>query len=119
MSIESRILVENTSAEATDSTFVYSDKNKGAGFHRVNNGVHTYVYQTDDFVGTIKLQATLEMYPGDEDWFDIDNTTVGLLGDSTEFQGDTVTGNFTGQFLWIRAAYNLQNGTITQIRYNF
>ena len=119
MSIESRILVENITEEAADSTFVYSDKNKGAGFHHANNGVHTYVYQTDNFIGTIKLQGTLEMYPGDEDWFDIDNTTVGLLGDSTNFQSDSVTGNFTGQFLWIRAAYNLQNGTITQIRYNF
>lgn len=119
MSIESRVLVENIATEASDSTFAYSDKNKGAGFHRVNNGVHTFVYQTDSFVGTIKLQGTLEMYPGEADWVDIDNTLVDAYNDSTLFQSGSVTGNFTGQFLWIRAAYNIGNGTITQIRYNF
>lgn len=107
MSNESYILLENTST--IDSSFNFSDKNKGAGYHKFNNGVHTYVYATSDFIGTIKLQGTLEEFPGDDDWVDIS---------VTEETGSS-NGSFTGNFLWIRAAYTIENGSITQIRYNF
>ena len=117
MSVESITLIENITTESPDSTFSYGDKKKGAGYHKNNDGVHTAVYQFDDFVGTVRIQGTLELYPGDDDWFDIDGTELG--GDSTIFADDTYSNTFTGKFVWIRAAYNLQNGTITEIRYNY
>lgn len=116
MSTESRILLENITNEAADSLFKYSDKAKGAGYHKRLDTTHTVVYSLDSFVGTFKMQGTLELYPSDTDWFDIDNTEIG--GDSSVFSSSG-TYNFKGKFVWIRAAYNLQNGTITQIRYNF
>jgi hypothetical protein len=116
MSIETTILLENITLESSDSTLKYSEKQKGSGYHKIGNGLHTYVYSIDSFVGSIKLQGTLELYPGDNDWVDIDNTTLTSNGDST-IVGST-TGNFTGNFVWIRTAYNLQDGTISQIRYN-
>jgi hypothetical protein len=70
-----------------------------------------------EFVGTVKIQATLELYPGDNDWFDVAGTEVG--GDSTVINSSAYSYTFTGKFTWIRAAYNLQNGTITEIRYNY
>lgn len=115
MSTESITLLSNISTEAADSSFLYGDKKKGAGYHRNDDGVHTVVYQLDNFAGTIKVQGTLELYPGDTDWFDITGTEIG--GDSSTFSA-TNSRNFTGKFVWIRAAYNLQNGTITEIRYN-
>ena len=119
MSTESITLLSNVSQEATpgDSSFVYSGKQKGAGYHKYNDGVHTAVYQVDSFIGTIKIQATLSLYPGDDDWFDVDGTEIGLGSDSSAWT-TTNSVTFTGKFVWIRAAYNLQNGTITEIRYN-
>lgn len=114
MSNETTILIENITSEAQNLDFVYSDKQKGSGYHKLGDGLHTYVYTVDSFVGVIKLQGTLELYPGDNDWVDIEDTVFD--GDSSISSG--ATGNFTGNFIWIRAAYNLQDGTIHQIRYN-
>lgn len=116
MSVENKILLSNIIAEATDSTFSYGEKKKGAGYHKNSDGVHTAAYQVENFIGTIKLQATLELYPGNDDWFDISGTEFG--GDSSIFVSAIDSVTFTGKFVWIRAAYNLQNGTITEIRYN-
>ncbi len=118
MSTESIVLVSNITAESNNSGYVYSNKNKGAGYNKNGDGVHTVVYVVDDFIGSIKMQGTLELYPGDNDWVDIVNTERGLAGDSTTWVNDTYTASFTGKFVWIRAAYNLQNGTIVEIRYN-
>ena len=113
MANETTVLVSNITTEAVDSTFTYSDKAKGAGYHKKGDGVHTAVYDVNAFVGTIKLQGSLADYPGDSDWFDIDGTEVG--GDSSAAYAESRT--FTGKFVWIRAAYNLQNGTINSLRF--
>ncbi len=119
MSIESIILVADKNAESADSGYNYSSKSKGAGYNKNGDGIHTAVYVVDDFIGTIKLQGTLELYPGESDWVDIDNTERGLSDDSSAWSNDTYTTTFTGKFVWVRAAYNIQNGTITEIRYNY
>jgi len=119
MSIESYILLENVTTEAVGSTLAYSDKQKGAGYHKRYGGLHTYTYETDSFIGLIKLQGTLQLYPGDSDWVDIVDTTVNATDDSSVLVNGVATGNFTGNFVWIRAAYTLQDGTISKLRYNY
>lgn len=118
MSKESYLLVSNVNAEAVDDELVYSDKKQGSGYHRYGDGIHTVIYDVDSFKGVIKLQGTLELYPGENDWIDINDTLIGLGADSSAW---TIlhTVNFTGNFVWLRAAYNLQDGTIKQIRYNY
>lgn len=118
MSKESYVLVSNVTSESADSTYIYSDKKQGAGYHRQNNSLHTVIYQVDSFVGVIKLQGTLEIYPGENDWVDLSDTVIGLDNDSSAWTA-TQSINFTGNFVWLRAVYNLQNGTIIQIRYNY
>jgi len=118
MSNESRLLLENITEESADSSFTYGPKYKGAGYHRIFNPLHTATYQVQDFIGTIKIQATLNLYPADADWFDIAETEIGAGQDSSAWTSVNSV-NFTGNFVWIRAAYNLQNGTITQILYNY
>jgi len=118
MSKESYLLVSEVTAEAAGGTYSYSSKQQGAGYHRQQNSLHTVVYEVDSFIGVIKLQGTLELYPGDNDWVDINDTIIGLGDDSTAWTA-TQAVNFTGNFVWIRAAYNLQNGRIIQIRYNY
>lgn len=117
MSIETIVLLENVSAESTAPGFLYSEKRKGAGYNKNNNGLHTAVFQFDNFVGTVKIQGTLELYPNDSDWVDINGTTITVEDSSALTLNETRT--FTGKFIYIRAAYNLQNGTITEIRYNY
>lgn len=117
MPIETKTLLSNIDAVAADSTFSYGEKSKGAGYHSSGDGVHTVAYVLDNFVGTVKIQGTLEQYPGDDDWVDIGSTEIG--GDSSLFSQGTYTRTFTGKFVWIRTGYNLQNGTITEIRYNY
>lgn len=121
MSNESHILLSNFSNDSSPLAFVYSDKQKGAGYHKFNDGLHTAVFQFDNFKGSVKLQGTLELYPGDRDWFDIiyDNGESQLEAlDSTPLVS-SATRNFTGKFVWVRAACQLEQGTITEIRYNY
>jgi hypothetical protein len=115
MSIETIVLLENISTEAT-AGFSYGEKRKGAGYHKNNDGVHTAIFQFNNFVGTVKIQGTLELYPNDSDWVDIDGTTITVEDSSALTLNESRT--FTGKFVYIRAAYNVQNGTITEIRYN-
>lgn len=118
MSIENVILLSSTNSESAD--LVYSDKQKGAGYHRRYDAVHTAVFTFDNFKGSVKLQATLSLYPGDDDWFDIEYDS-GLSLESVDSTPllTTELRNFTGNFIWIRAAYQLTEGTITQIRYSY
>lgn len=117
MSTESRVLISNINLEALDSTYSYGTKQKGAGYNRRSDGLHTVIYEVTDFKGSIKIQGTLEMFPGETDWVDIPGTEIGAGDDSTAWT-NTNSRNFTGNFVWIRAAYNLQNGIIDAVRYN-
>jgi hypothetical protein len=118
MSTESRLLLSNISTESLDSTFSYGEKSQGAGYHKISNPLHTATYEVRDFIGTIKIQATLSLYPKDTEWFDVAGTEIGLGEDSSVWTAINSV-NFTGNFVWIRAAYNLQNGAIVEIRYNY
>ena len=122
MSTENTVLLANITTDSTPGTFSYGDKKKAAGYHKISDGTHTAIYTFNSFAGTVKIQGTLALYPSDTDWFDIDNTEIG--GDSTVIGGVngtniSFTRNFTGNFLWIRAAYNLQSGSIIDVRFNY
>jgi hypothetical protein len=117
MSKETVVLLSNVSTEAVSSAFSYGKKHKGAGYHKNTDGVHTAVFQFDNFVGTVKIQGTLELYPNENDWIDIDGTTIDVE-DSTPLVNNA-TLNFVGKFVYIRAAYRVEQGTIVEIRYNY
>ena len=127
MTIETTIIAENITDEVSDSTFSYGEKFPGAGYFQKETASHTATYSVINFIGVIKMQGSLELEPGEGDWFDIENTNIsgdrGIFGsqflnpdDSTSVEHETVS--FTGNFVWVRAAYNLQNGSISEIRYN-
>jgi len=123
MLIENRTLLENISAVTT--TAQYSDKKKGAGYHLNNDGVHTVSMIVNAFLGDITIQGTLSQYPSDndDDWVDV----LTFAGDSTLYNqpnnDDSIdydlSDTFTGKFIWIRAKYEVENGTIREIRYNY
>lgn len=117
MSIETIVLLPSTSSEAVSADFSYGAKQKGAGYNKHNDGVHTAVFSFDNFVGTVKIQGTLELYPTDNDWVDIPETSITIEDSSALINNESRT--FTGQFVWIRAAYSIENGIISEIRYNY
>lgn len=120
MSTETIVLLSNANDDSQPSSWQYSDKKRGAGYYKNGNGIHTLVFEFDNFKGSIKLQATLELHPGDNDWFDVtydaDVSSLTAL-DSTPIVANA-TCTFTGKFVFIRAAYQLEEGTITEIRYS-
>lgn len=118
MSKESHIILENITAEGVSDVYLYSEKAQGAGYHRRFDTLTTVIYAVDSFIGSIKMQGTLEFYPGESDWVDIEGTEIGTGLDSSAWTTSQSV-NFVGNWLWIRAAYSLQNGTISQIRYNY
>ncbi len=96
------------------NTYFFSDKGKGAGYYRINSGMQTVVFRTQNFVGSIKIQGTLELFPNDNDWVDAHEEVFAL--DSTNPDRSATV---SGKFLFIRAAYHIENGEIQEIRYNY
>jgi hypothetical protein len=125
MSLEIHILAENITAESNDSTFSFSEKKPAAGYHLTRENTHTAIYNITEFAGAIKLQGTLAIDPSDQDWFNINNTEFGgnvdtlKIGDSSILGTGVINTSFIGNFVWIRAAYNVQQGSISQIAFSF
>lgn len=124
MSFETIILLENITVNSaygrdynpiTDlDVYFYSDKGLGAGYYKKGDGIQTFNFHTEAFVGTVKIQATLELYPGDNDWFDAHVENFAL--DSSDSNRST---SIVGKFVYVRAAYHIENGEIIEIRYNY
>lgn len=114
MSIENRtLLTAQTAVSPNTTSYNYSGNAKGAGYNKNTDGICTIIYDVANFRGQIKIQGTLELYPGDSDWFD-----VSIFGNFNAITSPTSV-NIIGKFVWIRAAWNLQSGTINEIRYNY
>jgi len=124
MSFETVKLLENITVNSAygrdynslldSETLFYSDKGRGAGYYKSNNGIQTVFFHVESFVGTIKIQATLELNPGDIDWFDAHIETF-ALDSSNSNRSATLTGNF----VYLRAEYHIENGEIIDVRYNY
>jgi len=118
MSTRFHKLLSNYSTESTE--FVYSNKNKGAGYHSSRDATHTFVYLVNDaFIGSITIQGTLAERPGEEDWFDIADSEFTVEDSSINYQNSVPSRVFEGNFVWLRSKTLLTDGTITEIRYNF
>lgn len=95
---------------STTGSFV-SDKQPGAAYHSKVANVHTFISEFDSFVGTVQLQGTLEIFPGDNDWFVLRN-----INNADVVYTDTDTGTITtasrGNFLWVRAVGSVASGTV-------
>ncbi|MEN6293835.1 MAG: hypothetical protein ABFD07_17695 [Methanobacterium sp.] len=111
MSMENTILISNVSTPTQGNVFSYSEKKQAVGYHQLENGIHTAVYEFNEAVSHIKLQATLEVFPGESDWFDIKESDY-TTDETIQIHTFTIMGNF----VWVRAAYQLTSGTISSIR---
>ena len=111
--VEEIITTESADGSTLDHSGFVTDKAKGDGYFSQPDGVHTVSYQvvnlgdsTDDFLGTVKMQGSLASEPTEDDYFDIDGTTL------TSDQSTTISSfNFTGNFVWVRAKVQTTNTT--------
>lgn len=58
-----------TTKSLTLSTADNTVKNYGAGYHRIDNPLHTFVVTFSNWSGLLEIQATLSLDPKDTDWF--------------------------------------------------
>jgi hypothetical protein len=90
-----------------------SAQQKGDGYYNSGDGLHTATFTFNNFVGSVRLEASLAIAPANSDWFTINNTTF-----TNPLTGSNFV-NFYGNFVWIRATGTLTSGSITTIRYNY
>jgi len=105
---------ENLNYDGSSASF-QTDKVKGDGYYGYD-GIHTVAYFPNLFIGTIKMQGSLATTPTSTDWFDIDGTTM-----TNAVAGSVaVTYNFTGNFVYLRAAVSgFSEGSITKVQLNY
>lgn len=118
MSLTSETILP-TSTHVDDSTaqVLTGSKFQGDGYYGRSDGLHTIQYSTNNFVGTINIQATLAVNPVETDWFNVYSQTFSLI-DNDGFTGSNII-NFTGNYIWVRAyVSNWTDGTIISIKLN-
>lgn len=95
-----------------------SDKQKGAGYFKSQNPLHTVVYSImNGFTGDIKIQGTLVTNPTESDWVDVPNTAENLVSVQST---TSINKNFKGQYVWIRAVIsNFTAGSLVKISYSY
>lgn len=97
-----------------------SNKQPGAGYHQKYDSLHTFVISFSNWGGVLKIQGTLELFPGDDSWVDLVDSsgqTMSYGGDTGEYNS-TITVNARGNFIWIRAIGITNSGIIQQIQFS-
>ena len=128
------VTILSTSVHTGNGTqTLQSEKVKGDAYFGQSDGLHTVVVNLNGFIGTVKIQGSLETTPGDNDWFDIelgtDDFVVDTSGLVTKQAAESLiynvvetsmkSYNVTGNFVWLRADIsNWQSGTISSIEMN-
>jgi hypothetical protein len=97
-----------------------SNPEKGCGYYGISSGLHTVTYKTtQDYVGTVTMQATLASNPIETDWFAVKDTAKTYLYNQNPQTTSTVALTFVGNFTWVRAKVNISQGALLAINYNF
>lgn len=114
---------------------------KADSYYGYTDGFHTIQVTYNQYVGRLRIQASLALEPADSDWFDIqqDISTYGSITDNTvawnpagyiQFNANDPSNgsqaySFTGNFTWLRVyvdrsyigdgeTYDASYGQITQ-----
>ena len=127
------VQILETSSHTSGTQTLKSEKVKGDAYFGTTDGLHTVMIDLAGFIGTIKIQGSLEDNPAETDWFDAHlndgEFQVDASGKVTKIVVESITYalaetsikvyNTTGNFVWLRA--NISDwtaGTITRIEMN-
>jgi len=126
------ILGQNNHAGAGSQTLT-GEKFAGDARFGATDGLHTFEINLTNFIGKIKIQATLASEPNEQDWFDADvgNSsqtidTTGLVQSAsktsivyTDAETSVNAYNVTGNMVWVRAyVTDWTEGSISSIKMN-
>ena len=111
------ILSINTHPGDSTNETITGDKYKGDGYYGRSDGLHTVQYTLTGFTGTVTIQATLEIDPGSNDWFDVYSQAHTIAGNDPNPKRSFLT-NFTGNYVWVRAYIEYTDGTVNSIQLN-
>jgi hypothetical protein len=104
MSITSETIYETeTHPDGSTLETRIGNKFKGDGYYNRADGLHTVQYVYTNFVGKIKIQATLAVDPEERDWFSLSETELVILLDPQSMTPQSTAKNFTGNYVWVRA----------------
>lgn len=93
----------------------YSDSVQAANYYRGRGGLQTIIYNVNDFLGRIFVEATLDTVAETAHWFRIDEYIVDYVP-QTDYHPVTITGNF----VWIRVnVENFEQGTINSVTISY
>lgn len=90
----------------------FSTEVRGDSYYGYTDGLHTFQITYEQFVGRLRIQASLIVEPGDNDWFDIvPQSTTGKAFNTAgfvQFNSDDPADKseaytFRGNFAWVRA----------------
>ena len=90
----------------------FSTEVRGDSYYGYTDGLHTFQVTYEQFVGRLRIQASLIVEPGDNDWFDIvPQSTTGKAFNTAgfvQFNSDDPADKseaytFRGNFAWVRA----------------
>ena len=113
----------------------YSTEVRGDSYYGYTDGLHTFQITYEQFVGRLRIQASLIVEPDENDWFDIipqsttgkSFNTAGFVQFNSDDPADKSEAyTFRGNFAWVRAymdrshiadgvSYDPSYGQITRI----
>lgn len=119
MTVNTQILLDTTVHGTASGNYDgssqdwYSEARQAANYYRGRGGLQTVIIRVTNFVGLIRIQATLDTLQHTASWFDTYE-----YGDSssgvpiTDYHPATITGNF----VWLRADIEgFDQGTIDAV----
>jgi hypothetical protein len=109
----------------TNTTQIYiSNTLQGDGYYSSADGLHTVQYvMSNDFIGTVTMQATLATTPNNTDWFNVNDTTSQYSALTNNNASNITTNmvdtyNFVGNFVWVRSVVAIDQGAVFLVQYN-
>ena len=98
------------------STDFNGDAVKAAGYYSTHGTLQSVAFFTEDFLGTIEIQATVDSESATASWFTVHTFT----GDGSSLVADNETQNLTGRFTWVRAKVsNFTQGVINKVTVSY
>jgi hypothetical protein len=92
-----------------------TDAVPAANYYGGQGSLQTIIYRLQGFVGTIRIEATLNDSQISAPWFE-----VATYGDGSTVETGTIPVNITGNFTWLRAQIiGFDAGTIQSISVNY
>lgn len=75
---------------------------RGDGYYGFKDGNHTIAVTFNNFIGRIQIEATLELYPSEADWFPVWMNRMTPYKEYSDNRSGTESFNFLGNFVLIR-----------------